>query len=581
LFFGAVVGLGEDYDDTPIEHEPLDELPRKYDFIVVGSGAGGSVVSSNIAKAFPYYTVLVVEGGVEGQRLVGGKDFVATKTKYNRDGVLVRDPIPWTKYDVWVYLQTIYNGDFFLNNTWGIDNFPPAWHQHKVIGGNMACNGMAWQLPSKASFDMWNLTGWMGDDLWPFYMALENYTGLPEAGNPNYGLDGPIKVSEPTVNSLLTTKFNEVVAAQGFPFLGDFNNGTAGVGFYTQNYNTRNGVRDSSSVALLAKTLKSQRNIRLAAGCTVTVVLFDYENNAEGVECVDFLGDTWRFYARKEVILSAGTLQTPKILMNSGIGPNSTLNAFGKPRRVVNEIIGQRIMNQQYYAMTFQDLTIPNPNFYALANTATQFAATGQGNFGTPNGTTLSVLVNASHPVPDVLFLFSQSSTSPTQSLFSQQFGILIGLQFEVYMNATVNLTSSNPLANTTFELNVFVNEEDVNTMVLGVKKLREVMTGWTTATEIFPGPSVNSSADIAASIRANGQIIGHFSGSVPIGDTPDFPLDLELRVRGVNKLRVADASALHAQISRGMQATAAMVGQKASALIIAQYEDDYANNYN
>jgi len=123
--------------------------------------------------------------------------------------------------------------------------------------------------------------------------------------------------------------------------------------------------------------MHANRRLRLGRGCTVTRVLFDdtrnrLGKNAEGVECIDYKGDTYQFYASKEVILSAGTFGSPKILFNSGIGPLSILRAFGKPERVINERIGQKIMNQQGYGMTYQDLTIPNPNFYELASIATQ-----------------------------------------------------------------------------------------------------------------------------------------------------------------------------------------------------------------
>jgi len=184
----------------------------------------------------------------------------------------------------------------------------------------------------------------------------------------------------------------------------------------------------------------------------------------------------------------------------------------------------------------------------------------------------LSLKVDNSHPVPDINAAFAIATNAPPGGLYGQLFGISVGLTYQFYQNGTLNLTSSNPLANTTFKPNLFLVNEDVQTLVKGIKKIREVMAFWTTATEVIPGPNITSDAALAALVRSNGSISGHFSGSVPMGLTDEYPVDLHWHVRGVNKLRVVDTSVMHAQISRGMQATAAMLGYKGATMIIKEW---------
>jgi len=439
----------------------------------------------------------------------------------------------------------------------------------------MIANGMGWFRPYRYDWDATGLPGYTSYDVWPLYKEIENVTGTAYTDPENHGLSGPIHIEPAAFVLPENTLFFDALLAAGYNYTGDPNDGISKTGITNYYYNTYNGVRDSTSVAYLRPALETNRNLYLVTGCTVTHILFasTFSNVATGVECIDNRGRTRKYYADLEVIISAGTLQTPKILMNSGIGPRSTLDAFGIPRRVVNDIIGQKIRNQQHFTMTYNQPDLPVLNFVVFNAAAVQYSETGQGFFGNPNATYLSVKVNESHPTNDATVQWALGTALvPASQSYSTNFTLTLGLTYNLYANGSLNLTSSDPLAPTNYTANLYAVDEDLNTMAAAVLIAREVMQYWPNATELFPGPEYNTTDSLKPIIKANASSSCHFSGSVPVGDTDEFPLDLQMRVRGTQKLRVIDASVIPGQISVGMQASAAIMGVKGANLIIAAY---------
>jgi len=341
--------------------------------------------------------------------------------------------------------------------------------------------------------------------------------------------------------------------------------------------NIPNGIRASTSVTYLLPALQAPKSkVYLARGCTVTKVLFDDSHsrlgkNAEGVECIDYFGKTHQLYASREVILAAGNFGTAKILYYSGIGPRDILQAWNLPQRVINEKIGQKIMNQQSVGMKIVDSSLQNANFYNLPLASTQFAAEGTGLFSGARGAILYAKVNPANPTNDISISCTIGTGTPS-STYDNTIHLAVGLTFQSYQNGSMNLTSTNPLANITWNANIFAVQNDVTTLALGILLARTVIAQWPNATEVSPGPSYTTLAQLEQFVRDNGSISGHYSGSVPLGETDDYPLDLNLLVRGVKNLRVVDPSSFHAQVSQGMQIPAAVMGLKGADLIIADH---------
>lgn len=273
--------------------------------------------------------------------------------------------------------------------------------------------------------------------------------------------------------------------------------------------------------------------------------------------------------------MAAGDLQLVKILYNSGIGPASVLNAFGKPHIVVNNAIGQKIRNQQRATLTYVDTSAVNPNFYGTPSASILYASTGTGIYAGNGGYSLSFKVLESHPYPDINVLVGLvSGSSPSyNALYSQNFTVTVGLNINVYANGTLNLTSSDPLAPTLFTANAFAVTDDATNVANGIIQARLVMKKYPNATELIPGPSYDTVAKLIPWIRANPGTSAHYYGSAYIGTDSSAPLDVRMRVQGVKRLRVVGPAIIPGAVYPGMQALAIAIGEKATDLI----EEDYS----
>lgn len=311
----------------------------------------------------------------------------------------------------------------------------------------------------------------------------------------------------------------------------------------------------------------------------MTQVLFDSPTStvARGVECVDYRGGVHRYYADKEIVLSAGTFGSPKILFNSGIGPESTLAAFGKPLRKISPNVGQRIRNQQGLSMQWQDTSLTHVNFYWTDPANIAFTQYGTDYYTPAQNVELSVKVNPDHPINDIL-IGQDVGTSSASSPFGETFQLSVTLTYNNYANGTLNLTTSDPLGPTLWSTNYFEIEDDVNTLALGILKAREVMSQWPSSgnlTELYPGPQYATYDQLVDFIYANRSSLTiqcHYHSSVYVGTHESSPLDPRMRVRGIQRLRVADASSAGGQVSIGMQATATVLGLKGANLIIEDH---------
>eukprot|EP00026_Physarum_polycephalum_P005318 Phypoly_transcript_05350.p1 GENE.Phypoly_transcript_05350~~Phypoly_transcript_05350.p1 ORF type:complete len:590 (+),score=77.56 Phypoly_transcript_05350:143-1912(+) len=558
-----------DTDEIPQNTEKLDLLGQRlvYDFIVVGAGASGCIVAARLAKE-TNKTVLLLEGGHKGtgQRDIGGTDYVASK--FETDPVTGAQILgtPLTRYDLPLFSDTIRQANDVLDTTWNISNIGYFYNQSKAIGGNQVANGAGWFVPQKKDFDLWNLPGFNSTEFFPYFTNLENATST------NYtvgrGLSGPTNIE---FGSFLPREQSMLVDAAklaGYPNGGDFSNGNITEGYYYWQFTTKQGIRQTSSITFLAKALETRPNLDFRTSAAVTRVLFSPNNTAIGVEYSDRNGNLRRVYARKEVILSAGTLQTAKILFNSGIGPLSILTAFNKPQRVVNEIVGQKISNQQRATVTYSDPTFPLPNFYTLPAASVQFARNGQGAF---NKQTIGIShrVSNSAPYPEIHITPFAGGITPTDP-YGNTLQIWVFLTRQIYANATLNLTSSDPLDGTFFVTNSLVVPADAEKMALGMLEARRIMTYWnsSTITEISPGTNYTTVEQLVPWIQANPFSSCHYYSSAPMGTDPSYPTDPRMRVRGVQHLRVVGPASAPTPVFFGMQALAMALGEKGVDLI-------------
>jgi len=384
-------------------------------------------------------------------------------------------------------------------------------------------------------------------------------------GFPNRGTTGPVNVEFASFLSKEQSMFVAAALKANYSLGGDMCNGSIGEGIYYLQYNTKNGIRQTTSITHLLPAL-GRRNLEFRTDSVVTRVLFDFFGNAIGVEYAE--GNRLKkVYALKEVIITAGALQSAKILFNSGIGPLSILNAFDKPERHINEIIGQKVRNQQDARMQFFDNTFVLPNFYTYPAWSTIFARNGTGIYN-KESVMLSARISPTAAYPELFINVFVGGTVPTDQ-YSQIIQVSVYLNQQIYANGTLNLTSSDPLAGTFFVVNSLVVREDAEMIAQGILKVRAVMAHWSgNATEVAPGTDITTISGLADWVQANAFTACHIFSSVPMGTTNEFPVDPRLRVRGVHRLRMVGPAAVPGSVFVGMQALAIAMGEKGTDII-------------
>jgi len=234
-------------------------------------------------------------------------------------------------------------------------------------------------------------------------------------------------------------------------------------------------------------------------------------------------------------------------------------------------LLAKKTRNQQRSIMTFQDPGLLNANFYTIPDTSIEYASTGTGVYDKLSSLVMAK-VDSSSPYPDIQISIGAAGTS-TADAYGQTLSVVVFLNLNQYANGTLNLTSSNPLAPTSFNANTFVVQQDANLVAKGFIEARKIMAKFSsTVYEVAPGPSIADEQDLVTWIRANPSTACHYYGSAPMGTTSSSPCDVRMRVRGVQGLRLVGPIVVPGQVVVGMQALATALGEKGTDLIIEDW---------
>ncbi|GAM28482.1 hypothetical protein SAMD00019534_116580 [Acytostelium subglobosum LB1] len=558
-------------------------LPKSfYDFIVVGSGPAGSIVSYRLAEEG--YSVLVLEAGKQSMGKLGGEDIVGTKGVMSPTGeYLAKERV--TIYDV----PSKWQAASISGAKWGYKGTGIA----QIVGGCTNHNGMVFQPGTCADYNSWGVPGWNCSVITNAIKKLSTIQTPALVNSTIHGHSGPIKI-----NSLPFDRegmdFIASCNASGLPFNDDFQKEPRdGCGYFNFNVDKNTGLRSSPAHEYLIKAINDY-STDLVAEATVQRIkwrfdLFSNKYMATGVEYV-LKSNPSRVYtvnARKEVILAAGALNTPKILMQSGVGNETYLNQF-KPHipNVVSDLpgVGRNLKNHFLFFGLFKyDGPETRPSLYEQFSLDIQYQTTGAGFHGTPGYSTgVWLRSNRSDPLSVENVMIVQPGAIGSITPFKS---VMLGVSISKPKPGVHFIALSTNKSGDCYEFfarhpevnfTLFQNPEDANTLLRGWKEANRIMSFppmSSLMTNIVPG-NANNDTEMLAYIKSSAVPHDHWCCTAKMGPATDpmAVVDPQLRVIGVKSLRVVDASVIVDLPHSLMQATVMAVAEVAAGHIIAAW---------
>jgi choline dehydrogenase len=470
-----------------------------------------------------------------------------------------------------------------LTTTYTAEPFPMGfqepWQRGRVLGGSTAVNGMMYVRGQQADFDALEERGnpgWGWKEFLQAYLAIEDHTlgasSMRGTGGP-LGVEIQDRTDDETISLLLA-------AAQGagWPFAEDVNaEDVQHIGFTPSAI--KNGVRQSTANAFLWPIWR-RKNLTIVTDTTVDTLRFDGDR---------VVGVTARhnrrqaeLSARKEVVLTAGALDTPMILERSGIGHPEVLATAGVESRVLSPNVGERIIEQHGVAVQVR-FRRPVGHTLMLSGQVKQLAQgaryvlTRKGPVAT-GGYDLMAHIKSRAEVarPDIQVVAIPFALDLSAGLAVADYPgmYLLGYQIRPKTQSSLHITASDPDAPPEIHANYFQHEDDRRVTGTIVERLRAVLAQAPIASEVeeevFPGAEIQTSGDALQFAHSPGMTIYHAVGSTAMGPNDDDVVAPDLRVRGVDGLRVADISILPSQVSGNTAAPAMALGWLAADVILA-----------
>ena len=525
----------------------------EYDFIIVGGGSAGCALAARLSED-PDVSVLLLEAGPED------------KSRY----------IHWP---VGFYKMTA--GPL----TWGLKTAPQThchdreivYAQARVLGGGGSINAEVYTRGCPEDYDAWasefGCTGWSFEEVRPYFVRSEDNDTL--AGDL-HGIGGPLGVTTPTPQPL-TRAFVQACQQLGMPYNPDYN-GPRQEGAGAYQITVRGARRCSAAVGYLRPAL-SRPNLSLRTGTEIARVVVE-NGRATSVEVTTTGGGREVIRATREVIVTAGAIGSPKLMLLSGIGPADHLRAHGIA--VVADLpgVGQNL-HDHFGVDIVYELSGPfsfdkyaKPHFMALAGLEYALFKTGPVASNIVEGGAFWYADRAA-PTPDLQFHFLVGAgvEAGVPKVGSGSGCTLNSYTVRPRARGSVTLRSADPADKPIVDPNFLGDPYDVRTSAEGVRLSREILGQPAMARyvskEHFPGPEVRTQADLEAYARRYGRTSYHPVGSCRMGVDAMAVVDPELRVRGVEALRICDSSVMPRLVSSNTNAPSIMIGEKAADLIL------------
>jgi len=516
-----------------------------FDFIVVGAGTAGCVLAARLSEDPSVSVALLEAGPPDDDPAIHVPAMVGKAIGNPRNG--------------WGYTTTPQTH---------VDNRVLPVPRGRVLGGCSSINGMVYFRGHAREYDEWNIPGWRWHDLKPYFLKLENYEA---AHTPERVRGGPVNVIDIPRPNALVKRFLAATDSLGLPRCADFNAGNP-EGFGPRQGAIRNGRRESGVTAYL-NGARQRPNLTIFTAAPATRVV-TANGRATGVE-IQQGGERRVLSAAREVIVSCGAYGSPQLLQLSGIGDAALLRGHGIDVVLDLPAVGRnlhdhpassvsmRTHNTESYGLSWR--TLPRSAWIA-----SQYLLARRGplasNVFEANGFMRS---HAGVDRPDLQIIFMPAHRNANGHWLPRGHGYgIIFVNLRPHSRGSVRIVSSDPFARPAIDLNFLADSRDLDVLVRGFEVARQVLGAQPFAKlgswEVSPGPEVRERAAIEAHVRRTLVTVHHPCGTCRIGDV----VDAQLRVKGIDALRVVDASVIPTVISGNSNIPVNAIAERGADLI-------------